>query len=90
MKRYRLKISGLVQGVFYRVNAQKKAQELGLMGWVRNLPDGGVKAVAEGPLASLNMFVEWCRTGPPSSSVENVEVIEEEPTGKYQGFGVRY
>ena len=71
-------ISGNVQGVFFRSNTESKASELGLRGWVRNLGDGRVEAVFEGPEDKIDEIVEWCRTGPIGARVENVEVNEEE------------
>jgi acylphosphatase len=75
-KRYRLRIYGRVQGVWYRASAQRKAEELGLSGWVRNEADGSVSAEAQGPEAQLAAFVAWCRQGPPHAEVERVETEE--------------
>lgn len=76
----KLKIYGRVQGVFYRQSTRQKAQELGLSGWVRNLPDGAVEAQAFGDQEVVNEFVDWCRIGPPHANVEKVEV-EDLPDG---------
>ena len=67
-------IYGEVQGVFFRRTAKLKAEELGLVGWVRNRPDGGVEAVAQGPKTSVNKLIVWCKKGPPFAKVEKVEV----------------
>ena len=88
MKRVHALVAGKVQGVFFRVTAQKKAQELGLSGWVRNLPDGRVEVVAEGDKESLEMFVDHLRIGPPAAEVENVGTEWGEPRGE-RGFAVR-
>ena len=90
VKRAHLYISGLVQGVFYRANMQRKAEELGLSGWVRNLPDGRVEAVAEGDEEALKKLIDWAWRGPPAARVENGEVIWEEPRGDIRGFRIRY
>lgn len=67
-------ITGRVQGVSFRANACKKAQNLGLRGWVRNLPDGRVEALALGAAAELESFERWLWQGPEQADVTNVEV----------------
>lgn len=67
-------VSGQVQGVFYRSETAKAAQKLGVAGWVRNLPDGRVEAVFEGPQAAVETMVRWCHKGSPAASVSKVEV----------------
>lgn len=69
-------ITGLVQGVFYRAETQRKARELGLTGWVRNCDDGSVEIHAEGPMSKLNELEDWCRKGPPKAKVNNVTITE--------------
>ena len=88
MMRVHLVVSGRVQGVNYRSNAQKMGSQLGLVGWVRNLPDGGVEAVAEGPGEKVEEFLEWCRRGPILAYVSDVEVSWEKPTGGYSDFKI--
>lgn len=80
--RAHLLIGGRVQGVFYRASCADEAQRLGLGGWVRNLPDGRVEAVAEGPREDVERFIEWCRHGPPMSRVAGVEMTWEQPRGE--------
>lgn len=86
--RAHLIISGRVQGVFFRAETKRKADELGLTGWVRNNPDGTVEAVAEGELDMLERFIEWCHEGPSRASVSGVEVRREPYTGKYDAFAI--
>jgi acylphosphatase len=69
-------IYGKVQGVFYRASAQEEAQRLKLSGWVRNLPDGNVEAMAQGTEEQLHQFTEWCRKGPNGAEVTQVVVKE--------------
>ncbi len=88
MVRVGLVVSGRVQGVFYRATALETAQRLGLTGWVRNLPGGGVEAVAEGPREAVEEFVEWCRQGPPAARVEDVDTRWTESTGEFSTFRV--
>lgn len=85
-----MKITGRVQGVFYRANTQKVAGELGLKGWVRNTDDGGVEAVAEGERAALQKLIEWCNHGPPASKVDAVDVSWHTANGEFTTFCVRY
>ena len=80
-----LRIRGLVQGVGYRMFAQRRAIELGLVGHVRNLDDGSVEAVVEGPEAAVEEFVESCRSGPRFARVEGVEVSHG-PVQNLRGF----
>lgn len=89
MKRVHLKIYGLVQGVNYRSNARSKALELGLSGWVKNMPDGTVETVAEGEEEKLNEYKMWCKKGPPAARVEEIQEIWEEPTEEFKGFGIK-
>jgi acylphosphatase len=83
-------ISGLVQGVSFRYYTRQEAQRHGVSGWVRNLPDDRVEAVFEGDKAAVQQMIEWCREGPPSADVENVQVTWEEPTRADRGFSVRH
>ncbi|MGQ9590473.1 MAG: acylphosphatase [Planctomycetota bacterium] len=88
-RRVRAIVSGRVQGVAYRFSAEDEADRLGLAGWVRNLPDGRVEVVAEGPPEKVEAFVEWCRRGPPLARVTSVEVEDLEPAGELRGFTIR-
>jgi acylphosphatase len=83
-------IRGRVQGVFYRVSARQEAARLGLSGWVRNIPDGSVELVAEGPRELCEALLRYCHEGPPAARVDEIDVRWEEPTGTYVGFSVRY
>lgn len=88
--RAHLVITGRVQGVFYRAYARDQAESLYLSGWVRNRPDGAVEAVVEGEAANVDLFIDWCRQGPPSARVEQVELERQDYSGEFQGFAVRY
>ena len=81
-------VSGKVQGVYYRANTRETARERGVGGWVRNLDDGRVEAVFEGDEADVEAMVEWCHTGSPRASVDDVEVEYEDPEG-VDGFEIR-
>lgn len=88
MTRAELVVAGLVQGVFYRASAQREAVRLGLAGEIRNLPDGRVAAVVEGPRERVEEFIAWCRKGPPAARVTAVEVRWSEAQGAFRGFTV--
>lgn len=65
-------VEGRVQGVCYRASARAEAARLGLAGWVRNLPDGRVEALARGDAAQLTAFERWLASGPPRAEVTQV------------------
>ena len=79
--RYRVLVSGRVQGVYFRDTCQRRAREHGVSGWVRNLPDGRVEAVFEGPADGVHRLVEWARHGPELAAVTAVAVQAERPVG---------
>ena len=81
-------VSGRVQGVFYRASTRDKAREEGVDGWVKNLDDGRVEAVFEGPERAVDALVEWCHTGSRAASVEAVDRTTEDPQG-IEGFDIR-
>ena len=88
-KRAHVRVSGQVQGVFFRDSTREKAQELGLSGYVKNTPDGDVEALFEGPSEGVEEMVRWCEQGPPHASVENVEANYEPAKDDLTGFEVR-
>jgi acylphosphatase len=84
-------IYGSVQGVFFRDFTSRQAGELGLTGYVRNLPGGGsVEVVAEGDKAKLEELIARLKKGPPRAIVERIEVNWSLPSGNYSRFSVRY
>ena len=82
-------VSGRVQGVWYRESTRRRATELGVAGWVRNLPDGRVEAVFEGEETAVEVAVEFLWTGPPHAHVLDVQVKREAPTGEDSIFRTR-
>jgi acylphosphatase len=79
--RYRVLVSGRVQGVFFRDTCRRLARENDVSGWVRNLPDGRVEAVFEGSPANVARLVDWSRHGPRLAQVENIGIHPEPPEG---------
>lgn len=86
----RVLISGRVQGVWFRACTKDAAEDAGVKGWVRNLPDGKVEALFQGDEARVQRAVDWCRKGSPGSRVEHVVVFKEEPSPDLHGFEIRY
>ncbi|MUW14769.1 acylphosphatase [Halorubrum sp. CBA1125] len=82
-------VSGHVQGVYYRASTRDTARDRGVDGWVRNLDDGRVEAVFEGPEDAVDEMVRWCETGSPAADVESVDAEYESPEG-LDGFEVRW
>lgn len=70
-----------MQGVSFRDNVQREAEQRDVTGWVRNNSDGSVEALFEGPDAEVDRLVEWMRGGPSQASVEQADVSDADPTG---------
>ncbi len=86
-RRVHVVVSGRVQGVFFRTSCAGRARELGVAGFVRNLPDGRVEAAFEGPEEGVDAMVAWCRHGPEWAEVRSVETSVEELLGE-PGFRI--
>ena len=84
-----LRITGRVQGVFFRAWARCQAEELGVSGWVRNCHDGSVEAHLEGHEGAVRQFIERMREGPPGAKVDDLTANEAEADG-LSGFEVRH
>jgi acylphosphatase len=82
-------VSGRVQGVYYRATTRERAQKQGVDGWVRNLDDGRVEAVFEGPEGDVEAMVEYCHEGSERANVTDVEVEHGDPEG-VDGFEVKW
>jgi len=90
MQRVHIVIHGNVQGVFFRSNAKKIADSLGLKGYVKNMPDGTVEVVAEGPEDKLKELIGFCKKGPEAAEVSKIDVKFEKASNEFDGFEVRY
>jgi acylphosphatase len=82
-------VSGQVQGVGFRHHTKVHARELGLTGWVRNLPDGTVEALIEGPESAVDSMITWLQRGPPASRVSKV-AVESAQLSHPERFVVRF
>jgi len=83
-------VEGEVQGIFFRQETKRKAENLNVKGWVRNRHDGGVEALFEGEDKDVQAMVEFCRRGPSNAIVTDVEVKSERYTGEFTDFTIRY
>lgn len=88
MKQAHVFVSGFVQGVGYRQFVKRSARGIGVVGWVRNLPDGRVEVVLQGPQEKIDQLIALCKKGPFLSEVEDVQVGWEEGETKYNDFVV--
>ena len=88
MKRLRAIVSGRVQGVSFRAATCREARELGVVGWVRNLPDGSVELEVEGPDDRVAALLAWCEHGPPFARVTHVAVTELAALGRETAFTI--
>ncbi|HCW06632.1 MAG TPA: acylphosphatase [Cytophagales bacterium] len=87
MKHVDIRVIGKVQGVFFRASTKNKADELGLVGTVKNEPNGDVTIEAEGQEEMIQPFLQWCARGPKNAVVENLIVTEGDPKN-FKGFFV--
>ena len=90
MERVCITIHGSVQGVFFRANAKRAAESLGLKGYAKNMPDGCVEVVAEGPEDKLKELIAFCKKGPEMASVSKVDVDFSNASNEFDGFEVKY
>ena len=89
-KRVKIRVYGIVQGVFFRAHTRDFAQKLGLRGTVRNVIDGSVEIIAEGSEQELNKLISFSKEGPPLAKVYNIEVNWEEPKNDLPFFRITY
>lgn len=89
MQAVQIRVTGRVQGVFFRASTKRRALELELTGWVKNTPDGAVEALFEGEENRIQEVLAWCRTGPPGALVINLEWHEAPYTGGFCDFNIR-
>lgn len=84
-----IKISGLVQGVFFRAGASEKAKWLGLTGWAKNEPDGTVMIKIQGEGSDIKKMVDWCQSGPAFAKVSKVDVKWEKADDELKEFTIK-
>jgi acylphosphatase len=84
-----VRVSGMVQGVFYRAFTRDKAVELEIKGWVRNIPGGGVEAVLEGERQKVGELLSMMKAGPAGAMVSGIELSELKCKG-HEDFKIIY
>ncbi len=89
MIKARIRIQGRVQGVGYRANTKRMANKLNLRGWVRNLRNGDVELLVEGPEVEVDRLIVWCHRGPTSAYVSKVRVEKSKATCEFDRFAVK-
>ncbi len=87
-KALEIRVTGRVQGVFFRRAARDRAEELGLAGFARNEPDGSVRLEIEGEAGALGRFLEWCRAGGSEQSWVRTMDHKEIPCAAREGFRI--
>ena len=90
MVRAHIVVRGLVQGVFFRATTRERARQLGVKGWVRNLPDGSVEAVFEGTKGAVEELIRWCHRGSLGARVEGVDVEWQDYRAEFDHFDILY
>lgn len=88
MTRVSVIVHGRVQGVAFRHYTCRRAMELKVTGWVRNLPDGSVEGLFEGDDGAVANLVEWCRIGPPAARVDRIDVQKCSYSGEFDEFTI--
>lgn len=82
-------VTGIVQGVFFRIDTRNRAIRRNISGWVRNTSDGRVEAIFEGEKEDVEQIIDFCRRGPPGARVTKVDFQWEEYTGEFKDFKIR-
>lgn len=88
MRCVKIVVSGRVQGVYFRLFTQNKAKHLEIKGTVQNLPDGRVQIYAQAEHLMMEKFIKWCRKGPVTARVDNIEVTELEEDYEFTSFNI--
>jgi len=90
MVRVRIVVTGLVQGVFFRLSTMRRALELGVNGWVKNRTDGNVEVLCEGTEKDVKTMIDWCKKGPEGAFVSDTKIHWEEYSGEFETFQITY
>lgn len=90
MLQYEITVKGRVQGVGFRQFAKEKARDHSIKGWVKNMPDGTVQAVAQGEEKDLETFIDYLKTGPSMARVNNLSKYKTNNLSDFDKFSVNY
>ncbi|MEZ4439436.1 MAG: acylphosphatase [Polyangiaceae bacterium] len=88
LKQIHIRVTGRVQGVFFRASAQREAKRLGLTGWVRNRNDQSVELVAEGEETGIKDLIAWAQNGPSAARVDKVDIRWRSYVGEFFDFRI--
>jgi acylphosphatase len=83
-----VRVTGRVQGVWFRQSTKNTADQYGVTGWCRNNPDGSVEAIFEGEESAVKSAVSWCETGPEFAHVDNLQVEWGNASGEFSRFEI--
>ena len=86
--RAQVRVTGRVQGVWFRQSTKNTAEQHGVKGWCRNNPDSSVEAVFEGNEAAVKAVLDWCKKGPVMARVDNLQVDWQTPSGEFDRFEI--
>ena len=87
--RAEVRVTGRVQGIWFRQSTKNTAEQYGVSGWCRNNPEGSVEAIFEGEESAVKSVVEWCKEGPKLARVDDLQIKWEKPTGEFDRFFIR-
>ncbi len=90
MVQYEIKISGHVQGVWYRKFTEERAKDLGIKGWVKNTFDGNVLVMAQGHEPEMETFIDFLRIGPPLARVNKISKVKMITLNDFDNFTIKY
>jgi acylphosphatase len=90
MRTIYVRISGKVQGVWFRASTKQEAEKIGVTGWVKNTLDGEVEAIFQGSKEQIQLIIDWCHHGPLLSNVTNLIVKDIDSDEIYSSFSIRY
>lgn len=90
MKTIHARIEGRVQGVFFRESTRRKAETLGLQGWVKNLMDGAVEAIISGENEKISTMVTWLHSGPPHATVTKILITDHQADHDFSDFRILF
>ena len=86
IRKVKILVTGRVRGVYFRAFTQKKANQLSIKGYAKNLPDGRVEIIAEADAVTIEKFITWCHKGPITARVDQVEITELAPDNEFTDF----
>ena len=86
--RAEVRVTGRVQGVWFRQSTKDTAERYGVKGWCRNNPDGSVEAVLEGEETTVKAVIDWCKNGPDLARVEDLQIEWKAPNGEFDRFRI--